>query len=53
MTHANTWINLEDIMISDSGQKQKDQCRKSAFTSSWCDQTKIESGVVGARAGGS
>lgn len=53
MTHASTWINLEDIMISDSGQKQKGQCCKSPFMSSWSHQTKIESGVVGTRAGGS
>lgn len=48
MTHASAWRDLEDITISDSGQSP-DQCCKSPFTSSWSDQTKIESGVVGAR----
>lgn len=47
MTHASTWINLEDIMISDSGQGQKDKCRLSPLVSSWSHQIKIESGMVG------
>lgn len=42
MTHASTWINLEDIMISDSGQEQKDKCCMSPLMSSWSHQIKIE-----------
>lgn len=42
MTHASTWINLEDIMVSDSGQEQKDKCYMSPLMSSWNHQTEIE-----------
>lgn len=42
MTHASTWINLEDIMISDSGQEQKDKRCMSPLMSSWSHQIKIE-----------
>lgn len=47
MTHASTWINLEDI-ISDSGQEQKDKCSLSPLMSFWSHQVTVESAVVGA-----
>jgi hypothetical protein len=42
LTHASTWINLEDIMISDSGQGQKDKCCLSPLMSPWSHHIKIE-----------
>ena len=31
LTGAATWMNLEDIMLSEGSQRQKDRCRLSAL----------------------
>ena len=28
LTHAKTWMNLEDVMLSEISQSQKDKCCK-------------------------